>query len=86
MVNNPAFRIDSAQAGTGIHTPQLLACLVARTLRIDRAFRSARHVGVAEILGDARAGGGSVSVRAHRVLTARRGVAGVRRCRDNGTG
>ncbi len=80
MVGHLAERVSPAQSRARVHALHVAALLGGRTVRVDEALGPAGHVGVAEVLGDALAGGGPVYAApgvAHGVGAARSGVAGV---------
>jgi hypothetical protein len=77
MVNNLTLGINATNAGTRVHTVKILAGACAWTISIDGTFRPAGNVWVAEIFWDALAGGGSGTVAANGVVSARGWVAWV---------
>ena len=70
VVDHPAHRVDTAHARTRVHTMLVLTCTGARTVGVDRAFRPAGHVRVAEIFRDARTCGRPLSIIAYGILAA----------------
>jgi len=70
MVQHLTDGIAAAQARTGIRAFVALACPVRRAVRVDRAFRPACNIRVAEVFGNALACSGPVPVGADGVLAA----------------
>ena len=77
MVEDPAYGIGPTGARAGVHTVELLACFVRRTVRIYNTFWSACYVGVSKVVRDALAGTSPVSFLTDGVGSTRRGVAWV---------
>lgn len=76
MIGDIAGGVSAAHPGTRVAALVVDAGLVARTLRIDRTLGLTLNVRVADIVADARAGGGLVALRAHGIDAAGAGVAG----------
>lgn len=70
MVDDATQGIESANSGARIDATIVNARLVARTLGIDSAFRSARHVRISTIVGRTNAGG-RTAVRIHNTVGVR---------------
>lgn len=73
MIDGVAFGVNAARAGARVTTLAKHACLIARTVGINDAFRSTFDVRIAAVLGYACAN----PVVASGVLAARRWIASV---------
>ena len=77
MIDYLTLGINATDTGTRVNTMKILACARAWAVSIDGTFRAAGNVWVAEIFWDALAGGGSGTVAANGVVSARGWVAGI---------
>ena len=75
MVDYAASSINPAGTGAWVHAVLVLTCFGARTVSIDGAFGSARHIWISKIFWDALACCSPLSIRAYGILSTRSWVA-----------
>ena len=75
VVGNLAVCIAAAEAWTGVDTVEVSTLFVCRAVSIDDTFRSASHIRVAKVVGDATTSSSSPLLAADSVVTAWRWIA-----------